>query len=154
MAKGKLNHEVQTFVVQALACFDTPSAVVDAVKREYGVEITRQAVEGYDPGKKAGEGLSEKWRTLFKETREAFLSNTAEIGVAHRAVRLRRLDRLIDRAESMGNMALCAQLMEQAAKEMGNAYTNRREFTGKDGKDLPNTAVPVTIFALPDNGRK
>lgn len=153
MAKGKLSVEVQTFVVQSLAMFDSPSVVVTAVKKEFGAEITRQAAEGYDPTKKAGANLAAKWRSLFEETRKTFLEDTAGIAISHRAVRLRALQRMAEKAETQGNMVLAASLMKQAAEEMGNAYTNRRELTGKDGKDLPAVTTPVTIFQLPDNGR-
>ncbi len=153
MAKGKLSVEVQTFVVQSLACFDSPSVVVAAVKQEYGETITRQAVEGYDPNKRAGRALAAKWRALFDETRKAFLEDTSKIAISHRAVRLRALQRMAEKAEGQGNMVLAASLMEQAAKEVGDSYTNRRELTGKDGKDLPAVTTPVTIFQLPDNGR-
>ena len=63
---------------------------------------------------------------------------------------------MITKAIEMNNMPLAAQLLEQAAKESGGAYTNKHqlEHTGKDGKDLPATpAAQVTIIALPDNGR-
>jgi hypothetical protein len=153
MAKGKLSEEVKTYIVQAIACFDTPSTVVAAVKAEFGETITRQAVEGWDPGKKAGANVAPKWRALFEETRKAFLEDTSRIAISHRAVRLRALQRMADRAEMIGNMALAAQLHEQAAKEVGNAFTNRRELTGKDGKDLPIPPSQVTVFQLPDNGR-
>ncbi len=151
MAKAKLTDEIRTFIVQCLACFDTPSAVAAQVKTEFKFDISRQAVENYDPNKKQGANLSEKWKSLFEETRKTFLEDTALIGISHRAVRLRALERMAQLAESKGNLVLAASLMEQAAKEVGDSYTNRRELTGKDGKDLPTN--PVTIFALPDNGR-
>ncbi len=155
MAKGKLPEGVKTYIVQALACFDTPSVVVEAVRKEFGETITRQSVEGYDPTKKAGAVLAPKWRALFDETRKAFLEDTAAIAISHRAVRLRALQRMAEKAENIGNMVLAAQLHEQAAKECGDAYSNRHkhEHTGRDGKDLPAPAAPVTIFQLPDNGR-
>lgn len=153
MAKGKLSVEVQTFVVQSLACFDSPSVVVDAVRKECGETITRQSVEGYDPTKKAGAQLAARWKALFEETRKTFLEDTAGIAISHRAVRLRALQRMSDKAEGQGNMVLAKDLLKQAAEEMGNAYTNRRELTGKDGKDLPAPTAPVMIFQLPDNGR-
>lgn len=153
MAKGKLSEAVKTFIVQSLACFDTPSVVVAAVKAEFGDVVTRQAVEGYDPNKKAGAALSDKWRQLFDETRKTFLEDTSKIAISHRAVRLRALQRMAEKAETQGNMVLAAQLHKQAAEEVGGAYTNRRELTGKDGKDLPVPVSPVTIFQLPDNGR-
>ena len=133
MAKGTLKDEVKTFIVQSLACFDTPSVVVDAVRKEFGATITRQSVEGYDPKKKAGSNLAEKWRLLFVETRKTFLEDTASIAISHRAVRLRALQRMADKAENSGNMVLASSLLKQAAEEVGNAYTNKREITGKDG---------------------
>ncbi|TPM39363.1 DUF2280 domain-containing protein [Mesorhizobium sp. B2-2-3] len=153
MANAKLSEAAKTFIVQSVACFDTPSVVVEAVRKEFGAMVTRQTVEGYDPTKKAGAALSSKWRALFAETRKTFLEDTATIAISHRAVRLRALQRMADKAETMGNMSLAAQLHKQAAEEVGNAYTNRRELTGKDGKDLPAPTAPVTIFQLPDNGR-
>ena len=153
MAKAKLSDGVKTYIVQALACFDTPSVVAAAVKREFGIDVSRQLVESHDPTKKAASGLATKWRALFEETRKAFLEDTAEIAISHRAVRLRALQRMAQKAEDMGNMSLAKDLLKQAAEEMGNAYTNRREFTGKDGKDLPAVPAQVTFFQLPDNGR-
>ncbi|ACI55707.1 conserved hypothetical protein [Rhizobium leguminosarum bv. trifolii WSM2304] len=153
MAKAKLSDEVKTYVVQALACFDAPSIVAAAVKKEFGIEASRQLVESHDPNKKAASGLAPKWKVLFEETRKTFLEDTASIGISHRAVRLRALQRMADKAENQGNMVLASSLLKQAAEEVGGSYTNRRELTGKDGKDLPVPVSPVTIFQLPDNGR-
>lgn len=153
MARAKLSQAARTFVVQRLACFDSPSIVVAAVKKEFGIEITRQAVEAFDPTKRAGKDLAAMWRALFEETRKTFLEDTAAIGISHRSVRLRSLDRMATRAYEMGNFQLAAQILRQAAEEMGGVYTNRRELTGKDGKDLPAPPAPVHIFSLPDNGR-
>ncbi|ASQ03649.1 DUF2280 domain-containing protein [Sinorhizobium meliloti] len=153
MANPKYSDEVKTYVVQALACFDSPAVVAKAVKAEFDVVISSQAVEAYDPTKRAGRKLSQRFRLLFEETRKTFLEDTATIAISHRAVRLRALQRMAEKAETQGNMVLAASLMKQAAEEVGNAYTNRRELTGKDGKDLPVPVSPVTIFQLPDNGR-
>ena len=42
-----------------------------------------------------------------------------------------------------------------AGKRKPKVYGDKivAEHTGKDGKDLPAPAAPVTIFQLPDNGR-
>ncbi|MBB3772034.1 hypothetical protein FHS55_002643 [Angulomicrobium tetraedrale] len=148
MAKGKLSDAVKTFIVQSLACFDTPSVVVDAVRKEFGEQITRQSVEGYDPTKRAGASLAERWKAIFEATRAEFLEDTSKIAISHRAVRLRALQRMAEKAENMGNMALAAQLHEQAAKECGDAYSNRHrhEHAGKDGGAIPVALVPVINF--------
>ncbi|WP_313666208.1 DUF2280 domain-containing protein [Shinella sp.] len=153
MAGPKLSDEVKAFIIQSLACFDGLAVVVAAVKREYGIEISKQLCESHDPTKKAGAKLGERWRVLFEETRKSFLEDTSTIAISHRAVRLRALQRMADKAEGQGNMVLASSLLKQAAEEVGGSYTNRRELTGKDGKDLPVPVSPVTIFQLPDNGR-
>jgi hypothetical protein len=117
---------VKGFIVQALACFDTPSQVVEAVKQEFGIEISRQLCESHDATKRSSKTLAAKWVTLFHDTRKRFREETAEIPIANRAYRLRALGRMAEKAENMKNMALTAQLLEQAAKEVGDVYVNRR----------------------------
>jgi hypothetical protein len=151
--KNILPDELKSHIVQALACFDPPSAVVASVKADFDRDVSPQAVQAYDPTKHAGRKLSKQWRELFEATRKAFIEEAAQVPIAHRSTRLRALNRMAAQAEKRGNYALAAQLHKQAAEEMGNAYTNRREVTGKDGKDLPAAAPAVAIFALPDNGR-
>ena len=130
MTERKLSAELQTFVVQSLACFDSPTEIAAVLKQDQSIEITPQGIESYDPTKKAGARLSNKWTELFNATRETFLKDTALVGISHRAVRLRALNRMAQRAEQSGDMSMTAQLLEQAAKEVGDAYTNRRQLTG------------------------
>lgn len=146
MAQNALSDEVKTFIVQQLACFDTPSVVAKAVKDDFGIDIARQSVEAYDPGKRAGVALSEAYREIFAATRKAFLMSTAEIGISHRSVRLRTLQRLAEKAERQGNMALVASLLEQAAKEAGNSFTNKRELTGADGAPIQTDSTVRVEF--------
>ena len=141
MSQNVLSDEVKTFIVQQLACFETPSEVAKAVKVEFEVDVPRQQVEAYDPNKRAGASLSEEYRALYAETRKAFLEDTAAIGISHRSVRLRALQRLIERADRSGNLVLVASLIEQAAKESGGAFTNKRELSGIDGKPIQTEAV-------------
>ncbi|GLS44375.1 DUF2280 domain-containing protein [Methylobacterium brachythecii] len=121
-----LSDEVKTFIVQQLACFDPPSAVVKAVKDQFDLVVTPQQAEAYNPERRAGRNLSEEYREIFRATRERFLEDTASIGISHRVSRLRTLDRLATRAETMGNIGLAAQLVMQAAKEVGDVFTNRQ----------------------------
>ncbi len=121
-----LTNDVKAFIVQALACFDTPTQVSQAVKQEFDIDVTRQQVEQHDPTKRAGANLAAKWRTLFEDTRKRFREETADIPIANRAFRLRGLGRMAEKAESMRNLALTAQLYEQAAKECGDMYVNRK----------------------------
>lgn len=123
-----LKGEVKAFIVQSLACFDTPSQVVELVKKEFGLSITRQQVESHDPTKANGRGLAQKWVDMFNATRERFQNEISDIPIANKAYRLRVLDRMATRAEGMKNFALTADIIEQAAKECGDAYTNKHKF--------------------------
>ncbi len=123
-----LKGEVKAFIVQSLACFDTPSQVVEAVKKEFGFTITRQQVESHDPTKANGKGLAQKWVDMFNGTRERFQNEISDIPIANKAYRLRALDRMATKTEGMKNFALASQLIEQAAKEVGDAYTNKHKF--------------------------
>lgn len=122
-----LTDDVKRFVVEALACFDTPSQVAEAVKEEFGLVVSRQQVSVYDPTKHVGRNLSMKWRVVFDEARRRFKEEVAEIPIAQRAFRLRVMSRLASKAEASRNMALTLQVLEQAAKEVGDSYVNRRE---------------------------
>lgn len=147
-----LAENVKLHIVQALACFDTPSQAAKGIKAEFGLEILPQQCEAYDPNKRAGNRLSDKYKLIFEETRKTFLEDMSLIGVSHRAVRLRTLQRMIERAEGQGNLALTAQLLEQVAKETGDSYTNRHklEHTGKDGGPIKTASGPVDLSDLTD----
>lgn len=156
MAEGriKLTDEVKAFIVQQLACFDTPTQVAGQVKEEFGVEVSPQLVQAYDPTKHAGKGLSEKWRVEFWKAREAFKSDIDSLPIASRSYRLRRLQKMADRAEQMRNLPLAAQLLEQAAKEVGEAFSNKHkhELTGKDGKPIEMAVRTVKrVIVDPEN---
>lgn len=139
MRSPSLVDEVKTFIVQQLACFDSPAAVAEAVKKEFGLSVSRQAIEAYNPTRRAGERLAEKWRTLFDASRKRFVDDTAGIGIAHKAVRLQRLDRMQLKAEAQGNLKLAAELGEMGAKEQGGAYTNTRVLSGGLELTAPKT---------------
>jgi len=55
------------------------------------------------------------------------------VPIANRIFRLRVLGRLAEKAERMQNMAMDLQVMEQAAKEVGDAYVRR----ARGGSDAP-----------------
>lgn len=139
-----LTEEVKLAIVQALACYDTPSQVVRMVKEEYGIEVSRQQVQHYDPTKFNGQKMKRKLRDVFEVTRVNFLEKTADIPIAQQAYRLRLLQRAVLKLESGGNTALLAQLLEQAAKEVGGVFTNKRELTGKGGAPLATLSTNVT----------
>lgn len=143
-----LKPEVRAFIIQELACFDTPSQIVESVQKEFKVQVTRQQVASHDPTKAAGKGLAKKWVELFNELRDRFLNEISDIPIANKAYRLRVLQRMSTNAENMKNIGMTAQLLEQAAKEVGEAYSNKQkvEHTSPDGTMTPK---PTIIQLLP-----
>jgi len=89
-----LKEPVKIFIVQSLACFETPQQVVDTVKQDFNIEITRQQVALYDPTKVAGRNLSKKLKDLFERTRKDFRENIEDIAIANKAFRLRELQKM------------------------------------------------------------
>ena len=144
-----LKPEIKAFIVQSVACFDTPSQVVESVLKEFGIQITRQQVEQNDPTKISGKGLAQKWVDLLNHTRDRFLNEISDIPIANKAYRLRVLQRMSTTAEGMKNLGMTAQLLEQAAKEVGDAYSNKQkvELTGKDGGPLNQVTYAAEDYA-------
>jgi hypothetical protein len=140
---AKLNDAHKSFIVQALACWDSPSEVAEALREEYGVEAHRSQVAQYDPTRVAGERLAKRWRDLFEATRDRFRREVAEIPIADQAYRLRALGKIYDRHLSRGNVVGAAAVLEQAAKEAGGAFANRREHTGAGGGPIEQKTVVV-----------
>ncbi|NIY47279.1 DUF2280 domain-containing protein [Cedecea colo] len=150
-----LSPEVKAFIVQALACFDTPTKVAEQVKQEFGLVVTLQQVSSYDPSRAMAKNLGQKWVELFHETRKRFQTELSDIPIANKAYRLRTLDRMMTKAENMRNMALAATLIEQAAKECGDAYTNRQkvEHTSPDGSMATKPTTIRLVGVDPANGK-
>ena len=142
---AKLSDPQKLFIVKALACFDTPSQVAAAVKEEFGIEVHRRQVAEYDPSKASGRDVGARLKAVFDETRKAFLADVAAIPIANRAVRLRMLQQMCLHAEERGNMTLTAQLLEQAAKEAGGLFTNRREMTGQGGGPIEQASTTTSV---------
>lgn len=133
-----LKDEVKLFIVNALACYDSPTQVSIAVKEEFGLDVSRQQVSCYDPNTYVGRNLSQKWRDIFETTRAKFRSTAEDIPIASKAFRLRGLARLAQKAENMRNLPLVASLFEQAAKEMGDIFVNK-------GKAEQNEQAPTPV---------
>lgn len=150
-----LKPEVKAYIIQMLACYDTPSQVVEAVKKDFGIAITRQQVETHDPTKVSGKSLAKKWVDLFNLTRDRFLNEISDIPIANKAYRLRVLQRMSTTAENMKNIGMTAQLLEQAAKEVGEAYSNKQkvEHTSPDGSMSPRPTTIRLVGVEPTYGK-
>jgi hypothetical protein len=122
---AKLGKEVKLFIVQSLACYDTPSQVAEAVKEHFDLQIDRRSVMVYDPTKISGKALSKELCEVFERTREAFVAESMEIPIASKTFRLRALQRSYYFFVGRNNHIAANQVLEQVAKEVGGYYTNK-----------------------------
>jgi len=140
-----LKEPVKIFIVQSLACFETPQQVADAVQQRFGIEIDRRQCEGYDPTKFSGRNLSKKLKDLFERTRKDFRENIEDIAIANKAFRLRELQKMYE--DSGRNKRIKQNLLKQAFQETDGRVT-KQEITGKDGKPIEtiNQNVPTDSY--------
>ena len=140
-----LKEPVKMFIVQSLACFETPQQVADAVMQRFGIEIDRRQCENYDPTKFAGRNLSKKLKELFERTREDFRKNIEDIAIANKAFRLMELQKMYE--DSGRNKRAKQNLLKQAFQETDGRVT-KQEITGKDGKPIEtiNQNVPTENY--------
>ena len=148
--RKRLKPEHKLFVVQCLAHFMTPSEVVKVVRENFGIEIARQSVEGYDPAKAAGRTLDEELKQVFYRTRKKFISDIQNVAIAHRAFRLAELSKLYHAAAAKGKDVMAAQFLEQAAKEVGGIYVNRVEVRVTDRKATLAELLGIGADQLPE----
>ena len=140
---AQLKKEVKFYIVRSLAKFNTPQETADAVNIDFGIKVTRQQCERYDPTKRAGQELSTELKTEFEATRKQFVDNPQHVPLANLTYRLERMQRVIDHAGK--NSVLVLSTLEQAAKDVGGVFTNRKEITGKDGKPLTEQPKPIDL---------
>ena len=140
---AQLKKEIKLFIVRSLAQFNTPTETAQAVHQEYGRQITKQNCEKYDPTKRSGQTLCAELKTEFEATRKQFVDNPQHVPLANLTYRLERMQRVIDHAGK--NSVLVLTTLEQAAKDVGGVFTNRKEITGKDGKPLTEQPKPIDL---------
>jgi hypothetical protein len=129
-----LKEPVKIFIVQALACRDTPQEVAELVKQEFKISIDRVQVAAYDPTKVAGKNLSKKFVELFHETREKFDEGLIDIPIAQKFYRMRQYQKHLEK--NARNTVMSLNILKQAAQDLGGQFTNRQELTGKNGEPL------------------
>ena len=151
-----LSNEVKSFIVQGLATYMTPTQVVDAVADEFGETVVRQTVAKHDPTKPAGKDLGQEWVELFHECRKTFQEDLQAIPIANKAYRLNMLDRMARDAEKSKNRPLAASLLEQAAKDVGEVFTNKQKVDNisSDGSMATKpTVIRLVAPKVDENGR-
>ena len=149
MAESKLEANHQIFIVQQFAAFERPKDIQEALKQKFDIEISLQGVCYYDLD--TNPDLPKKFKTIFQRTRKKFLDDCASIPISNKSYRLKKLQGMFDREESenprLQNKKAMREILEQAARESGDAFSNRQkhEHTGKDGAELAPRTITVNV---------
>lgn len=150
---AKLNMELKLYIVRALAVYNTPTEVLALIKDDFGItDLKPQNIEAYNPTVRAGKDLSQKLRDEFFETRKEFNDAPKNIPISNLAYRQMRRQKLIDGPLGK-NPKVLNEALEQAAKDEGGAYTNRKELTGLNGAPIQQEST-TTVIATPDQIRE
>lgn len=112
-------------VVMALARFEAPADIVRQLKAEYDIDCAPKQIGSYDPTRTYFEA-AEKWRKIFEEERERYLTHVQSVPIANQGFRLNALQKTYDDAVKSKNRVLANQTLRQAAEEVGGALTNER----------------------------
>lgn len=139
-----LKEPVKIFIVQALACRDTPQEVAILVKQEFGIDVDRMQCAAYDPTKVAGKNLSAKFKKLFEETRKKFDKGLVDIPIANKHYRMKQYDKLLTNTK---NTITKLKIMEQAAKDSGGQFTNKQEVDHTSKGESINKPTTIELVA-------
>jgi len=117
----RLPEAIKRRIVEHLACYQPYAEISRLIEQEYDVTLTPRHVRAYDPTSPQYSGAP-RWVEYHKTVRNRFAQEAGQIAITQQAYRLHTLDKLVDRAIEQGNSRLAAQLLEQAAKEVGGWY--------------------------------
>ncbi|MCH4247604.1 MAG: DUF2280 domain-containing protein [Acinetobacter populi] len=149
---ARLNKKVKVFIVRCNAEFVSLQDTIKHVKDVFGIDVTPSQCEAYDPTKANGHNLSEELKQYFYKRRAETNDELLAIPVANKRYRLQKMQFFVDHDRFKENPVIVPKLLEQAAKEMGNQYTNqtKTELTGKDGKPLQTENITY-VTAKPED---
>lgn len=118
MPTNPLPSHVKRFIVQCLARHDTPLETAVRVFHEFDIQLNRSSVACYDPTKKSGRKLSDELKRLFFSTRKKFEEEIEQVPLAHRMVRMRKLEALFYDALTAKDRKIQVAVLREARNEM------------------------------------
>ncbi len=142
---ARITKKVKLLIVRMLAEFETPTQASKNIKEIFNIDVTPQQCESYDPTKRIGQNLSQELSDKFFEYRRKANKEIEAIPIANKRYRLMLLQELVD--EYPKNPILTPKWAEQAAKEMGNQYTNKQEVDHTTHGESFNKPTTIELVA-------
>lgn len=139
---AKLNRNHKTFIVKALACYDSVSDIQHGLKTEFNIDAPLQQVSRYNPETINGQKLAQDLKLLFQATRGEYLEDVQKHEIAKKGWRLGLLQKMVEDMMNKPNpnYVLISQLLEQAAKEVGGVFEGKGN-EGDSGGDTINNYI-------------
>ena len=120
--EGELSKDQQIEVVKQLAEFKSIPDVREFIKTEYGKDLAYGSVQFYLKSK--------KWKPMLERMREEFVAPIMSIPVAHKYIRLSRLEDLYQKTvngslKEVDKIRECRELMSEARAEIEGSKGNK-----------------------------
>lgn len=146
----KLTEEHKTHIVKRFAQFWEAPAIRDDMQQEFGITLHLNQIYPYDPGAAKSKNVGKKWKQLHAEERQKYVSEDAarDIRLYHATERIKELEKIYDKLYSMKIYSQAAAILEQIAKEQGQAYTNRAlmEAAGNTGEPTGDSYTQINNY--------
>lgn len=131
----KLTEEARHFIVVQLACYRRLEAIRKEVSQRFGIDVTIQAINRYDPT--TINSAPKKYEDLFMSARKAYLEEVQALPLAYQAHRLALLQEAVDLSlkamdsedaeVALSGAEQLRKTVESASKELGGVFTNMRK---------------------------
>lgn len=130
---AQLTEDQKRQIVVGFAQCMSPSEIRRVMKDEHGLELELGHIVQFNPTK-ASFTASDRWRAIYDAAHKSFLEDVSNVPVSNQGYRLRMLQKHIEVQDKAGNSVLVAELLEQAAKEVGGLLTNARQLNVSDNR--------------------
>ena len=124
----KLTEAQKDYVIRRLAAYDTPIEIQRDLREKFGVEITRQAVEVYDPTRRPRCGKQSA--DAFFGARGALLASEPDAPLSLRKDELRRRERLVLRSIE----TLADRILKSIDAGNGDVFAKRADRISDDDR--------------------
>jgi hypothetical protein len=140
---SRLPQAVKRRIVEHLACYQSATEVVDLILEEFELPVTPRHVRAYDPNS-FQYAAGPKWTEYYQAARRHFQHDIAEIPIANRAYRLRKIAEVHQLAVRGNDLEVALKSLEQAAKEVGDVYSSG----SKLGVPFPTQRPRLDLLSL------
>lgn len=130
------------WAVVQIATFRPTAEIIEGLKEHWKVSISEEGLRHY---RASNPHCPTKWREMAERARAEWNAQVSGVPIANAAFRLQILQETLDQVlkAPVVNRVMVMSILEQAAKDAGGSYTNRRDLTTAGEKIEPGGSVYV-----------